>query len=461
MLSIKSSILQKLAAAFVFVTLAIGIFFVLWQLEILSDVIACYLALAFLLILLVRSWYCFSGGVHIVFLFLSMLLVFQCGRIVGAVLGAVQNPFLIEIQTFTPFQVSRSTKGITLLLISISAWLTYIPCRLFYRPQKIDVKGYKNLLLPLYLILALTAPFLFYKNYMYLQYIRSHGGYFAIYLDYDGVMSSVGNTIRIVALVGLATFFLIYIIEQRKKVLGFVTFVFTASYLADLLIGFRGKVFTIILILWLIRNLKEGKRFSRLVLVSVAVILSVVGVITASFRESRKMDSLNPLLFLVGQGISLNVTECSVEDRAMFYPYRWSYIFYDLESPFRSVRKFKPGQLFDQDLSTFLNPISYSWGAGTGSSYLAEAYIVGGLLGVILASLALGLLFAWIHSTCGSLWGGIVLVCFGQTLIYLPRSGLLEPISSGIKMIIPILLVLVVSRTVVRKKFASEKSFDF
>lgn len=444
-MSFELPFFRSILGEFTVATLCLFICSTLWVLGILPPEVAVWLTAGYLTILLLLSWQRFDGGSHPVFLFLGLLLVFQGGRLLGSVAGLIDDPFKIEVQTWIPFDVSRSTEGITLLILALSATLVYFPCRLLYRKVQLKPGNEVRLLPALYLFFALSAPFLAFKNIQYFRYIQAHGGYYAIYTDFDGVVGSAGTAVRLLALFGTQAFMLIYIIERRPKRLIFVTTLFLLLSVGDLLIGYRGKVFTLILTLWFIRNLKRGKHFPLPTLMAVGVLLSLVAVVIVGLREQHAVQYQNPLAFLVGQGISLNVTEAAVEFRHVFAPHGASYLLHDLDSAFVAVMEAKPGELFGQDLSVFLNPISYSWGAGTGSSYLAESYIAGGIAGVCIASVAIGLTFAWIQRLSGRFTGGILMVLLGQFLIYTPRTGLLEPISQGIKAGLPLCILLLMA----------------
>jgi hypothetical protein len=414
----------------------------LWLLGLLPIENAVYLTFGYLVAILFLAWYRFDGGRHPVFLFLGLLLIFQGGRLLGAIFGLINDPFRIEVQTWSPFDVSSSTKGITLLILALSATLAYLPCSLFYRKVRLSHSYPDHLLPTLYVLFGLTGPFLVLKNYLYVKYMQTHGGYYAIYTDYDGVVGSAGTAVRLLALLGTQAFMLIYVIERRTKRLMTVTCLFMLVSIGDLLVGYRGKVFTLILTLWFIRNIKRGKGFPLLVLVLGGVALTSIGFLALAFREQHDVNYINPLQFAVQQGISLNVTECAVEFRHVFNTHGASYLLHGLESVFIPVEKAKSGQLFSQDLSVFLNPIAYSMGTGTGSAYMAEAYIAGGLFAVCTASFVLGIAFAWIQRLGGRFSGGIAMVCFGQFLIYTPRSGLFEPVSLALKTALPLGLIL-------------------
>ncbi len=393
--------------------------------------------------LFLLSWKRFDGGRHPCFLFLGLILVFQCGRLFGYITGFLDDPFRIEVQSPMPFDIGPIYSEITLLCIILSALFIYLPCRWRYEARLYEGKdGWARWLPYAYAFFALLTPFTAYKNYQYLRYIQSHGGYFVLYMDPEGVFESAGSIVRVLSLLGSQVFMFIYLMERRPIRLFVVTGIFIALSVMELLTGFRGKVFIEILVLWYIYNLKHGKRFRMLPVISAGLLLTAVGLLVAGFREQRTIESLGPIGFLSVQGVSLNVTECAIAFQDIFSPHAFSYLLHGLGESFVAVTTLPEGSIFANDLSIFLSAEAYRLGGGTGSTYLAEAYVLGGMPMVVISSLLVGLVLSWVHRQSSSFAGALLLVCALPSLIYLPRSGLVAPFSATLKNLIPILFML-------------------
>src|SRR5208337_1418659 len=121
----------------------------------------------------------------------------------------------------------------------------------------------------------------------YLSYIRSHGGYLSVYTDNGAILQSAGTLVRAVALIGSGILFLLYLFERRRGYIVLLLSLFFAVSSMDLLIGFRGKFFIQIAVFWFIHNLKTGKKFNLIPLLSAAVLISFLAVMLVGLREIR------------------------------------------------------------------------------------------------------------------------------------------------------------------------------
>ncbi|MBV9036376.1 MAG: O-antigen polysaccharide polymerase Wzy, partial [Acidobacteriaceae bacterium] len=334
-----------------------------------------------------------------------------------------------------------ATAQLTVCLVLLSAICIYLPCRWDFRPVRLKI-GWEQYWLPAaYVLLALTFPAVLYKNYEYLNYVRTHGGYFAIYTDSQAVLQTVGFLPRLLSLLASNTFLVVFVMERRSRLLFAVSCVFFSSSLLELLMGFRGKVFILVLTLWFLHILKTGKRFRLLPLAISASLLSLVGVVVAGFRENTEVALLSPLGFLSAQGISMQVTELAIELKQAFHTHALYYFWNEFKVGFYPGSQFGPGQLFANDLSIALNATAYDLGFGTGSAYLAEAYIAGGIFFVAAASAFVGLALRFLHKLGGHFIGAVVVAVVMPSIIYMPRCGLIEPVSVGTRNLISLSLV--------------------
>lgn len=390
-------------------------------------------AAAVLVGLLFASWWQFDGGRHPCFLFLAMLFVFQGSRLAGSLLGITNDPMRIVVATTAPLDVTDATARITLFLIVTSALCIYIPCRLGYRPVHLPPGELSQWLAALYLVVVFTFPFALYKNLMYFLFIRAHGGYLVVYTDNAAVLHSAGPIARAVSILCAAAILIAYVIERRRsRVALLLTLYFGLSGL-DLLIGFRGKVFTEILSIWLLHNLKTGHRF-RLAHVAIAALaINSVAIAVAAYREDSRIKMLSPFAFLASQGVSMNVTEAAVEYRDRFARHGLAYLVDGFTTGISPIPSPEEGRLWTDDLTAYLNPVAARMGFGTASTYLAELYLLAGLPAVILGSVAVGYSLKLLHRISASAPGAIVMAFVLPSLIYLPRAEFLNPLAAFVK----------------------------
>lgn len=404
---------------------------------------ASLLCMLILLGLIWSAWRNFDGGRHPCFLFLGMLFIFQCGRLPGFWTGLPRNPFAIDGLTY--FTISQSSQNLTLFLIVISALSVYIPCRFTYKKIVFEGGREQRWLKPLYALLTITIPFAAYKNYIYLEFVRTHGGYMAIYLDSHALLQSAGTAVRTLALIGTTVLLLLYTFERRRRRLKWLLLLYLLVSVLDLLIGLRGKFFVEIVVLWYIRNLKTGKKFNLAPLVSAAILVSLIAVLIASFRSDRAIKMISPLGFLSTQGVSLNVTEVAVADRHLFAGKSGTYLVNEVLLTFLPGEPSLSGGIFDSAVSYYINPISASRGYGTGSTYLAEAYLIGAIPGVIIASILIGLMLSWLHGISGRWWGALLMLISLGWFIYMPRTGLLIPLAMTAKSLVVVAIISVLA----------------
>jgi len=384
---------------------------------------------AILAFLLLVSWCRFDGGRHPCFLFLGMLLVFQGGRLVGSVLGITRDPVRIEVATAIPLDVTDASARIALFLIVASGIFVYIPCLLQYSPAHLSRSEKSGWLSALYVVILLTFPFALYKNLMYLLYIRAHGGYLVVYTDNAAVLQSAGPIARAVSIVCATALLIAYVVERRRGRVAAVLLLYFGLSALDLLIGFRGKVFTGVLSIWLLHNLKTGRRFHLVSIAVAAIAVNTIAIAVAAYREDNRIKMLSPIAFLAGQGVSMNVTEAAVEYRDRFRRHGFDYVIDGFTSGINPSTSKAEGKLWTNDLTTYLNPAAARLGFGTASAYLAELYLLGGIPAVLAGSVVVGGILSYLHRISSSTLGAITLAFVLPSLIYLPRVELLNPLA--------------------------------
>ncbi len=410
---------------------------------------AVVLTVVLLASLIVLSWAHLGQGRHPVFLFLCTLMLFQGGRLVGYCLGVVSEPLQVGLMLREPFAVSREVSGIVLLCLALSAICVYVPCRWNYRPVPPPATTGVGQYLPyLYLVYFCSLPFLLYKNYLYLRYIQLHGGYVVFFSDYGGLAASVPFVVRIMALLPLPLLLLVFVFESRTRLLYFVVTSYFAGSVVLLLTGTRLGPFSLILTLWYVARVKSGKpaRVWRIALMAAALVIVANLIALARFEEDiESRAAADAVSFVATQGISLGVTEVAVMHPEKFRPYVLSYLLHELQIEFvaSDVSSYFRGRQFGYDVSVFLNPTLFSQGFAAAGSYVGEAYVIGGIVGVAVVSLLIGGGLRFLN-TVGSNIKALVMVAFVMPqVLLLPRGFLMGWASSLLRafvLLLPIVL---------------------
>jgi hypothetical protein len=408
--------------------------------------VAGVLTVILLLSLIGLAWKRFDGGRHPCFFFLCTLALFQGGQMIAYCAGGVGDMFQITLLTPYAFDVSRDVAALALLSIALSAISIYAPCRWNYHSFSPPRRGsYERFLPYLYCLLGLSVPVQLYKNYRYYEYARDHGGYLVFFIDHAGLASSIPLLVRAISLISLPALVGIFVLEQRKKFLRAAVAAYFTVATPILLTGSRGATFSLLLSLWYLAKVKSGQRARWYSVALLGACLVLVGSLIGSFRsgdvEFRALDG--PSRFIAGQGVSLNVTEIAVAYRRHFASHIVSNLAGELQSAFvaSDQTNYIAGQHFADDVSMFLSPADYQLGVGSGSTYLAEAYVLGGLCGVALVSLFLGALLHGMHKCSSHPLGLFLVAMIIPDVLLMPRSGLLDWVSAAFRVGISVLLL--------------------
>lgn len=408
--------------------------------------------------LIVLAWKRFDGGRHPCFLFLCMLTLFQAGRLIAYCAGEITDIFRVTLMTAYQFDVSRNVSGMALLSLALSALCIYAPCRwIDLSPAVLPPRtGSCDRYLPyLYFLLCLTMPLQLFKNYRYYEYAQDHGGYLVFFVDHGGLAASIPLAVRATSLISLPAFIGIFVLERRTKFLWTAAMVYFMITAPILLIGSRGAIFSLTVSLWYLAKVKSGQHASlyRAGILAAMLVLAagLIGSMRVDHRESRPLSGPSQFIptqgvsFLATQGVSFDVTEVAIAYRRHFAPYVISYLTTELRSAFvaSDQTNYVLGRSFADDMSSFLNPTAYQFGFGSGSSYVAETYVVGGLGGVALISVFLGVLLHGMHRCARNSAGLFVVGMILPDVLWMARGGLLDWVSSAIRVGISILILLV------------------
>lgn len=405
---------------------------------------AAVLTLTLLLSLIVFAWKRFDGGRHPCFLFLCLLALFQGGRLIAYFAGQTTDIARIELMTAYPFDVSPEVTATMLLSLALSGMLIYLPCRCYYRPMGAQSGSRSDLLPYLYSVLCLSMPVQLFKSYCYYQYAAQHGGYLVFFIDHAGLAGCVPTAVRAISLVTLPALVGIFVLERRPRLL----YAAAAAYLVTVgpvvLTGSRGAVFTFLLSLWYLAKVKSGKRVRLSSLALMAMAFLLMGGLIGAWRVKTSDSVLSsPIQLLAEQGMSLNVTQVAIAERRQFAPHFVSYLGSEVQAAFVAADQanYVAGKRFNEDVAMFLNPIAFQLGFGSGSAYLAEAYVLGRLWGVVVISILLGLLLHATYIGSRSAFGLFLVTMILPDVLWMTRGGLLDWLSAGLRVVVSILVL--------------------
>jgi oligosaccharide repeat unit polymerase len=402
---------------------------------------------ALLVSLVALSWFRLDRGRHPCFLFLCTLTMFQGGRLIGYCLGAEPEPLRITAMTPNPFSLTHEEQGTTLLCLALSAICIYAPCRWdFHRIPPTNDRPVRQYLPYLYLLYFASLPVQLFKNYSYYQYVQQHGGYTLLFVEHAAIAASIPFLVRVIPLITFPVLLAIFVFERRRRALVLVTVLYFATASFILLLGSRVATFSLALTLWYLARLKSSRSPRVLRFALFVLLLLFAGYVVQIIREGYEEDitsTFSPVKVFAVQGASLNVTEMAVKYRPLFSPYTGSYMWQELQNAFvfQEHSKYFRGRTLGFDVSVLLNPRLFSSGTGTGSSYVAEAYVIGGLAGVAILSTLIGfglrLCADWSCSALSLVAVAMVL----PDVLMMPRNGLLDWISVLARSAISVLLL--------------------
>ena len=388
--------------------------------------------------LLILSWKRFHGGLHPCWLFLLAITFFQGGALFGYLFGDTSDPFTITLMWVTPFDVPGAVRAETLLCIAVSMLFVYLPCAYNLTEKRYSATFSPSVRKVMLYMFYLFLPFEAYKVWTYIRFVQAHGGYAANLLLNTDLLSSVGLPIRLLSIVSTCAFYDILLMETQATRLRYVYVSFLGIMLLSLGIGDRGGILTLLVMIWYVHKFKRQTRFNFVPLIIVGSLGAMLAAFIGHTRSNEAVASVNILHFVTGQGVSMQVTELAIAEKHLFQPHAWSYLMHGS----RLFPKGQPaGSVFNDDVSMFLSPERVAEGQGTGSSYIGEAYLLGGIPGVVLVSLGLGLLLRMIYNLSDRKYGFAVTIVLLPELIFLPRAEILSFLSRGMQYSVGMLLV--------------------
>lgn len=385
------------------------------------------------------TWKVTDKGLHPSFLFQLFLIFFQGGRLISYFMsGDFTTVWVIDLYS-TPITLSVETIKTVVLLLGVCSYLIYFTAAFSIPAIRFNLPEIKTGLF--FKIFVATLPFYIYKNVAYLIYVFTHGGYIAIYANNGEHLQSVGFAIRLLANVCFSAYLLYILQEYDYKRMMYVMIFFVSLSSLELLIGLRGKYFVFLLmnILLFKQRIKQG--FNIAYLGFIAGIVVFASIFIAFFRENIEVETGSLLQkFFYTQGNSSIVSALAVEKYNLFHPFSLYYIINAVFLAFLHQNDFGTGGILANDLSNYLSPEAFDLGFGTGSSFIAELYLLYGISTVIFGTFLIGVIMSALKSYTSGITGTISFILL-IGCVYLPRTSYLDPVGQFIKFGLPCLFV--------------------
>lgn len=391
-----------------------------------------------------------------IFIFIGTLTLFQGGLILYSIFHNIDLSFVWLMGA--NFFASESTVRTSILSIILSYWFLLLGGYIgSINNKKRDInksklkteimknKIIKNLAL---LIFFLSLPLYIYKISIYFNFFLEYS-YLAFYQSTE-FAERVGFIIRVITFFTPLSFLVYFLLEEKKINILIITFIFFFVSLPLLLSGFRGLFFTFWLTVFLFYKKKFNNNLSFKSLLILVSIISVLGLLVSLYRENVNNINLNilfgknPFLEFIGQqGVSFFVTVMATEFRDEFKDNILYYLIWEPISAIFPNALNTSGRAFATDLMIKINYEGFLMGYGTGSSYLAESYLLGGVFGVALVSFLIGFILSklFYYFDYVDIYKKVLIFTAIQYIIYLPRDLLLMPLSQVIKSGIYMLLL--------------------
>jgi oligosaccharide repeat unit polymerase len=292
----------------------------------------------------------------------------------------------------------------------------------------------------LFLFFIALIPFLM-RNYLIFNYILNYG-YNAIYID--GLGSALPNPIlRIsddILLFGACVYYSTY---PQGKFYYVVTFFYLLAIITLLGGGARGGMVT-----WIFgflsyigfRNVKINKKRIIHILVVGYVLIYVVQIIglnretNFSTFELKQEDSDLVYTFLKSKGGSIQTIgfflehENDIDNKPLYFLSPVFNLFrISSSSKGQTASNAHSSYVLGYKLTYLISPNMYLSGGGTGSSFIAEVYAAGGILGTMILSLLWMFFFIYIIERYKYAYPGTILLLYILPIFFwAPRASALE-----------------------------------
>lgn len=387
---------------------------------------------------------------HPIFIFLGTLTLFQGGLIICSLFDHELDISYVSLMGAN-FYLNESTVKLTISLITLSYWFLLLGGvfgNKTKQPTYIEHINRNDNLKKIFLaIFFTTMPFFAYKQYVYFSYFLKYG-YIAFYQSTE-FLENVNFFVRIISFLTPISFLGYFFLEKRRKNILLISILYFMLSLPMLLSGFRGAFLTFWLTFFLFYKYRFNNKFSLKTVFIILLAISISSLYISYYREggNTALESIlikNPiLLFFEQQGVSFYVTAMAIEFYNDFAANILHYLMWEPVSAIFSTALSLPGRAFATDLMIKINYQGYLMGYGTGSSYLAEAYLLGGITGVCIISFFIGFILSKTFSyfSRANIYMKILIFTIIQYIIYLPRDLLLMPLAQAIKVGVYLLLL--------------------
>ena len=134
------------------------------------------------------------------------------------------------------------------------------------------------------------------------------------------------------------------------------------------------------------------------------------------------------------------VSAMAVEQYDRFHPHAVNYLINTIRLLFNDAGSFKKGSILATDFTNYLSPQANDLGFGTGTSFIAELYLLWGVPTLIAGVLFLGMVMSYLKNYLSGISGTMAFIIL-MGCVYLPRSSYFDPITGMIKYGAPCLLL--------------------
>ena len=225
--------------------------------------------------------------------------------------------------------------------------------------------------------------------------------------------------------------------KYLKKIM-FVYFVYS------LICVFAGKradvIISVLLIAWLYNKYIKKINFRTLITVAIAVLLLSVYMVglrsnESNIRSQRSIADEGSSIYVIGLTIDNEEVLLSEQCNEYHIPYIFGILIKDITAIYYriigAISPFSQGQTLDTlkhsaylgwELTYLIRPSSFLSGYGVGSSYVAEAYLSGGIIGIYLWTLIIFYIVSKSSLANGPVGKIFELVTF-NSFIMMPRGN--------------------------------------
>ena len=363
---------------------------------------------------------------------------------------------------FTRIVLSHHEKEKILWIIQVAI---FIPTILFIGSYKrntsqFSYKHKKPLLQAGIYIVLLTCPFVIYNLLKEAFYIFSNG-YISIF---NGDLENYTGTFfaKFFKRLSIFGFYCMFASLLNKKQFNYVSLALLSFVSLAALKGQRGELFlTIIFLLWY-RYTVLGLKINYRALTAIVTILIFTGQYISALRSGSSCNFFEiPFQFLHLNGASICVLGYLIRSPELLNPDGVPYLFSPVVDFFKrwfidssafysgpTQERLEASNYLSWKLTNHVSPESYFQGHGTGTSFLAEFYSFGGLIGVAIWSLLFLMVSMKIERNVRNYrWALFISPIVLMAYVYMGRGSMIKCIDD----LIPYCVMFVILNTLIKK----------